>query len=48
MTASRRRRWLSRVGLLVVATSLLAACGDSGKELNTFDRRVRALATSTT
>jgi cytochrome c oxidase subunit 2 len=37
MTASRRRRWVSRVGLLVVATSLLAACGDSDKELNTFD-----------
>jgi cytochrome c oxidase subunit 2 len=25
------------VGLLVVATTVLAACGDSGKELNTFD-----------
>jgi cytochrome c oxidase subunit 2 len=37
MTASRRRRWLSRVSLLVVATSLLAACGDSDKELDTFD-----------
>jgi cytochrome c oxidase subunit 2 len=37
MTANRRRRWLSRVGLLVVATTALAACGDSGKELNTFD-----------
>jgi cytochrome c oxidase subunit II len=37
MTASRRRRRLSFVGLFVVATTLLAACGDGDKELNTFD-----------
>jgi cytochrome c oxidase subunit 2 len=36
MTASRRR-WLRPVGLLAVATALLTACGDSDKELNTFD-----------
>jgi cytochrome c oxidase subunit 2 len=36
MTGSRRRRWLSRVGLLVVATSLLSACAKDAP-LDTFD-----------
>lgn len=36
MTGSRRRRWLSRVGLIVVATSLLSACA-SGAELDSLD-----------
>ena len=36
MTGSRRRRWLSRVGLLVVATSLLSACA-SDAELDSLD-----------
>jgi cytochrome c oxidase subunit 2 len=36
MTGSRRRRWLSRAGLLVVATTLLSACAKDA-ELNTLD-----------
>src|SRR5215217_8067059 len=37
MTASRRRRRLSLVALLVFTATLLSSCGDSDKELNTFD-----------
>jgi cytochrome c oxidase subunit 2 len=37
MTRSRRRRRLGLVGLLALAAMFIAACGDSGKELNTFD-----------